>query len=306
MRQLMFSHRFPRGRIGGTGVDCLGPPHPEVLAAELTLAAPCTIAGVVVDLRGRAWDDETAGAVAALREPLCNWLSGRLTERPHNYPLVILCQDDGALRRLVDFAKWECDCPSFWFATGCELLLARGEPADESDGELEGALAALQRLGAHPLVAEGQRGGELFATCRVDALGRGRQAFERPVHGGAGGGGRRRRELRVVVPSTFQIEGGLSVELPRPEVDRVLRHVVIELTSREPGAVSEEAGCTLLEGVGWWYSSGAGRFIDESVRVAHIQLEIEKQQVASLVRYLRFAWLQTIIFCTLDGQVVEP
>ena len=305
MRKLLFSRHVAADKIVASDLTCVGPPDREHLEDLRIRSAQrrLDVCGAVLDVRG-GLDGDDIHALFEVRQPLLDWITNAFHAevRPHVFPLVVLCDDAPFARRLIDFAERDYDCPSFWFATGCEVLAERRDGTAMPDGEalLDAALAALRRLEAHPLVAGGQRADELFKEHHVDALGAGRRAFERPwrVEGHI-------RDLCIVVPSTYQLEGGTSVTLNAGIVNDVLRHVVVKLTATPDGAPSEAAGCTLLEGEGWWYSRHARRWVDEPVRAAHIHLCIEERQAQSLVRYLRFAWLQDTIFCTLDGKVVD-
>ena len=164
---------------------------------------------------------------------------------------------------------------------------------------VQGAKAAVTRLQGHPIVAAKDRALELFGTCKVDALTRGEDAFQRPkkkVH---------RRELSLFLPGTYQSEGGASHPLSNDLVIPVLRHIVLAYTGNE-GRPSETTGYTLIPGAGFWFSQNAMTYVEEPIQIAVIHLEnVDLPRVRSLIRYLRFAWLQDMVFATLDGQAVS-
>jgi hypothetical protein len=304
MTHILLSPTTLAGADGASDLVCVGPPTLQTLARvrDRICDADSGVDGAIIDLRAGEIEEVTLTALAELRRPLMDWLTHSAGAHPRVVPITVLCADAPAVRRLLDFAERVYDCPSFWFATGWEILAHRRfDGATDDDGNLfRDGLLALDRLRNHPLVADGDRAEELRA-CAVDALGPGLDAFERPWHPSG-----TRRHLQIIVPSTYQLRGGGSVLLSTPHINEVLRYLVVELTARARGVPSHEAGCTILRGEGWWYSPQARRWIDEEVRSAHIYLRIEPRQARSVVRYLRFAWLQDTIFCTLDGRAVEP
>jgi hypothetical protein len=270
-----------------------------------------TYDGVVVDLREQPLTDDLLEGVASLRKDLCWWVTTPGVDRPRMVGVVLLVDKPSVERELIDYAALRMDCPSFWFATGCEIVI-ESPGADVThwmagDGVKQCA-AALKRLSLHPLIADGDRGAELFRDCGVDALGVGRDAFLRRIPRDFRMACGDPSELRVVLPSTYQLEGGATMPLPGDMVGAVFRHVVTELTGKGEGRgrPSEDTGFSVLHGRGSYYSEKRGQHVEEAIQLAQIQLEISRDQVRSLVRYLRFAWLQDSVFCTLNGKVVQP
>ncbi len=259
--------------------------------------------GVVIDIRECKIPEAVSiiDAVASLRSDVCRWVATPGVDKPRTVALVLFVGSPPDERALIDYATEHLDCPSFWFVTGCEIVIV---PREETDISLYNLFvrskAAFDRLSLHPLLSEGERGKKLFAEHRIDALRKGDDAFRRLV------GTEEVRELRIVLPSTYQLEGGASIPLPGHLVEAVFRHVVIELTGKVRGVPTAKTGYTLLDGRGSYFSEKSGRHVEETIHLAQVHLKISVAQAKSLVRYLCFAWLQDEVFCTLDGKVVDP
>ena len=302
----------------------------------------------VIDFRG--WDNrldhDLLQAIAERRSGLLNWVLDKDAGDvpPSAIPIVLICATQGMVRDLRTWATVTLGVPSFWFAAGIEVLVV-----DERETRIDvlaeqklrplvdGVDRAMHRLHQHPLLADGPRARELFAKSdmkpesestgglKLPAI-RGLQyEYELPT-----------AELRIVLPGTYQLKGGLSVPLDRDLIDDVLLYVVTRLTATKSGNPSGGTGYTLLEGHGLWFNDEAQRFVEEPVRLALTHLhygekydpKVERPDEAKLTegerkaryrirqekshqdlrtqmnevaRYLRFAWLQDVVFVTLDG-----
>ena len=110
----------------------------------------------------------------------------------------------------------------------------------------------------------------------------------------------------LACPSTYQLEGGLSVALPAGLQRAVLHHVVAQITGDEKGNYTGFSGYTSIPGRGWWYSENACQEVEKRVEWVMVHAKIDRVAVASLARYLQWAWLQDLVFVTLDGANVQP
>jgi len=245
--------------------------------------------------RGVLWQVEEA------RRDLLRWITGH-GRRPEAVPPIVLVHSGSSQVHHLQAEYARRGVPSFLFSLGIEVVDATLQAPTKLVSCVQ---AAIGRACAHPLVARSSRADELFGSRKVDASFEGLPTFIRMPRRESTGGGDHKHELRITVPSTYQIKGGHSIPLPDIIRDEVVRQVVTTLTCGEHKEPTYDTGYTLLPGSGCWFSTNAGLHVQEAVSLLLSHLSrIDENSAKSIARYLRFSWLQDYVFATLDGKVV--
>ena len=273
-------------------------------------------AALVLDLRflERSQLGRLLSRLVTIRQPLMAWLTGTGPRPPRCPPVVLLLSPTSPAAYFNRWAGWFLDCPAFWFAAGFELVDGPALPPETDDPTplVELIKPRLDRLEQHPLVIMGPRADELFKDSKhkLSGLGPGRHAYDRTFINAD-----KPQEVRIAMPGTFQLEGGLSVPLPAGLTHEVIKRVLLSIAGHEEAVTegelqgwryrpSEYTGCTLIPGNGWWYSANASQYVDEPIELAMSHLKVDSRHLKSLERYLRFAWLQDAVFITQGGAVI--
>lgn len=267
------------------------------------------VAEIVVDLRDSGLDrDWNLDELVRIREPFFAWLRGSEERPASNTRVVLLCPGRGAIDHLVAWASRpeNCDCPSFWFASGFELL---DVPTPEQEGGDEATVTrlvsdALARLKLHPFVAMAHRADEIVGDIAFHFTERlGTPSFKRPNFADRSLG--RPAEVKLILPGHYELEDGTLAMIPGQLPRAVLRHLLVELTGADPMRPSARTGCALLPASGWWWAGSAGREAEENAELALFFARVDRGDVASLMSYLRFAWLQDDVFATWQDSAIR-
>ncbi len=121
-----------------------------------------------------------------------------------------------------------------------------------------------------------RRAEEIFGTLHVNSSFDGYPVCRRPASDAT------RAQFCLACPSTYQLEGGLSVALPAGLQRAVLHHVVAQITGDEKGNYTGFSGYTSIPGRGWWYSENACQEVEKRVEWVMVHAKIDRVAVASL------------------------
>lgn len=308
----LLSNRFCPDSVVGEALYCIG----RLNAVGLErLLATCDVLdcrpGCAFDLTDCPPLDDVLPLVGSLRDEVFNWVCcGRGQPRAQN-PIVLLCRDAASCSEVEDWAARRFWCPAIWFALGVHILdvnsilkfEAKYEDMDEGFGvalseTLWNAIAAaLEGLRHSPLVGMGHRAAALFCgreqSDRPNCLdGRLHALIEIPPPA-------QRHEIMVLRPSTYQLEGGLTVPLPTSVLEKTTAHIVSCMSP------PKDLGWTEVQGTGRWFNERFGQVIREEVTRIEIVAKVHQAALRFLSGYLRFSWLQDLVIVTYDGRSLD-